>query len=77
MEREGAGVDAFCLTHVDSLAPGAGPLANPATHLVSRGGNGPEVWHLLFGAPEPAYMPASQAPPAGGQVKDCPVALAP
>ena len=32
--------------------------------LLSRGRNGPEVRRLPFGAPEPAYMPASQAPPA-------------
>ena len=29
--------------------------------LLSRGRNGPEVRRLPFGAPEPAYMPASQA----------------
>lgn len=64
MEWEGAGVDASCLTHVGSLPPGVGPSANPAAHLVSHGGNGPEVQCLPFGAPEPAYTLASQAPPA-------------
>ena len=61
----GAGVDVSCLTHVDSLPPGAGPSANPAAHLVSRGGDGPEVRCLPFGAAEPTYALASQAPPGG------------
>ena len=66
--REG-GVSPLLVSHTWTLLePGPGLLTNPAAHLVLRGGNGLEVWHLLLRAPEPS--PLCQASPE--EVKEGP-----